>query len=152
MTRLATINDITRIMDLGEKAIEASLVKTPLDRLTARRYLAQAINDKTHVVYVAEKDGVVVGFIIGVVVPYWFSKSRFATDLAFYCEPQHGNFAPFLVRRFMKWAKGQKGVLDVTMGVTSGVAHADRIGVMFEKLGMTPVGGSFTKLLGSNNE
>lgn len=146
MTRLATVNDITRMIELGEKAIDISYASPKLDQLYARRYLAQSINDKTSLVLVAEHKGVIVGFLIGAIVPYWFSKDKFATDLAFYCDEKHGNYAPFLAKRFIKWAKQQPRVIDVTMGITSGVSHAERIGTMYQKLGLEFVGSSYTVL------
>lgn len=153
MTRLANVNDITSLLELGQKALDVSFAAPAVDLIQARRYLAQAINDKTHLVLVAEHERKIVGFIIGVIVPYWFSKDRFATDLAFYCLPQNGNYAPYLARRFIKWAKKQPNVLDVTMGITTGVSQAERIGKMYKKLGMTCVGSSYTQLLtGDNHE
>ena len=152
MTRLATVNDITAIIELGRRIASFSFSKAQVHDLTARKHLAQAINDHTQIVLVAEHKGQVVGFLVGAVIPYWFSKDKFATDLAFYCHEQHGNYAPFLAKKFISWATKQPKVIDVTMAVSTGIKHQGRIGKLYEKVGMTNVGGVYTKLIGIEHE
>ncbi len=152
MIRLATVNDITQIIELGRRAAAFSFAKAKVDDLTARRHLAQAINDKTQIILVAEHKGKLVGFLVGAVIPYWFSKDKFATDLAFYCHENHGNYAPFMAKKFIRWAKKQPKVIDVSMAVSTGVKHVERIGALYKKIGMTEVGGVFTTLTNPENK
>lgn len=148
MIRPAVLNDVPAIIALGEHVIQRSpLLHSKIDPLKARKAIFQTIHNKSHLALVAEKDGVVVGCLLGLVVDYWYSKDRYATDLAFYVDSQHGDVAPWLMKRFIKWARAQKNVVDVLMGISTGLDKQGDAGRMYEKLGFSAAGGMFTYML-----
>jgi hypothetical protein len=96
---------------------------------------------------VAEVDGEIVGCLAGQVMRQSFVDIRYATDLAFVVMPNHPAQAVALARHFIHWAKAQKNVKEVTLQISSGLANADRVSEMYEKLGLKKMGSCHTVYL-----
>ena len=77
---------------------------------------------------------------------HWFSKKKYAGDMCFVMDEQHGNYAAPIIRRFVKWAKSDEKVTDIQLGITSGLDNDGRVGRMYENLGFTHVGGVYAYL------
>lgn len=143
MIRAATLQDLPRLVDLGRVMHSESrfacieFVPAKLEA-TLRSVIA------TGGVFVAERDGVVIGGFAGVVVEYFFSTDRMACDLAIFVEPnKRGGFAAAaLISAFKVWARRQ-GAKRIELGVSTGV-HADKTGALFERLGLTREGALYT--------
>lgn len=149
MIREATINDITAIIELGQDVIKRSpILQSPIEPLKARRFIRQMIASKAHLSLVAEVDNKVVGCLLGLCDEYFYSKDKYATDLAFYVDVQHGNQAPWLLKRFIKWAKTQPRVVHIAMGISTGLDAKGDASRMYQKLGFEVVGNMFTHNLG----
>jgi hypothetical protein len=69
---------------------------------------------------------------------------RIAQDFAFYVEEGRPVTAIKLLRRFIYWANQQPNVDEVLVSVTHGIGDLDRVKVLYEKLGMTHIGGVFS--------
>lgn len=91
---------------------------------------------------VAEKDGEVVGILMGKMTTPWYSDEPAAVEDFFYVKPEHrGSRAGYmLVRGFMAWAK-EHGALHVRAGVSSGCGAAG--GRLYEHFGMNHMGGNY---------
>lgn len=144
--RLAIPEDITEAMEVGKRILARSVYGADVFELQARKFMLRAINDKTMQLWVAEHKGKVVGFLMAAVEQHWFSKKKFTCDMGFLVEDHHGNYAPTMVRRYKKWAKLQPNVVDIFIGITSGLDKDGRTARMLENLGFTNIGGTFALL------
>lgn len=74
------------------------------------------------VVYLAENEGKLIGFIAGMSQRYFFSLKERATDMGFYVLPAYrgGSAAVRLIAAFENWAK-ERGLLEICLGQTTAV-------------------------------
>lgn len=150
MIRPAKVDDISSIIELGAKLLDESPVLPPHDPLKARKALAFFISGARASVFVADHDGEIVGFIVGVLDEYWWSDAQYASDAAFFVEPNHRGYAVGLVKNLVAWAQKFKKVKQVSLGVSSGLETYERTGKLYERLGFKPVGGIHTKSIEVN--
>lgn len=141
--RLAKPEDITAALELGRFILERSVIKSKVNDLHARKTMLRCMNDKSMSMWVAEHKGKVVGFLMAIKEQEWYSTDKYATDICFCVHPQHGNYAPTLIRRFRKWAKSDPKVTDIFMAISTGLDKDGRAGRMYQKLGFAPVGGMY---------
>ena len=144
--RLAKSDDITAALELGRVTLDRSVINGDLDLLHARRAMLRCINDANMSMWVAEHKGKLVGFLMVIREQHWFSKSRYAADICFCVHPQHGNYAPSMIRKYIKWAKEDERVVDINLAISSGLDQDGRAGRMYQNLGFTPVGGVYSLL------
>ena len=144
--RLATPEDITEAMDVGKRILARSVYGADVFDLQARKFMLRGINDKTMNLWVAEHKGKIVGFMLAAIEQHWFSKKKFACDMCFVMDDQHGNYAPPMIKRYLRWAKQMPNVTDIYLGITSGLDNDGRIGRMYQNLGLTNVGGMYALL------
>lgn len=147
MIRAATADDITGMIELARSVLAKSPVLPPMNEAKARRLAAQAIASARMCAFVAEHGGKVVGFLLGSTDDYWWGDAQYASDIAFICHPNHGNYAPGLIRKLEKWATKFPKVIDVTLAISSGLDADGRAGRMYQNCGYAPVGGMFVKKL-----
>jgi len=144
--RLGGIDDIRSINELGYELLEQSVsAGIPLDDKKFRMLVASLIAIKLGNVWVVvDDDDKPQGFLLGLVEDLFYSRQRYATDLAVYVRDGYRHLAPRLFREFIKWAKSKPRVVQITLGLASGIGDPDRVGRMYEKLGLFRVGGIYS--------
>lgn len=144
IVREAKPTDIDAILELGARLLRESPVLPPHHPLKARKALAFFISSARNCLYVAEKNGEVVGFIAGAIDEFWWSTIKYASDVAFFVAPEHKGAGLPLVKAFMRWVDKFPRVRYVSMGISSGLDSMDRTGLMYERLGFAKAGGIYT--------
>lgn len=88
--------------------------------------------------FIAERDGVIIGMIGGLIAEQYFSYDRYVSDLVVYVAPEYrgGSTATRLIKIFEEWAFSQDGVGEVVLGVSTGV-HPEATVCVYERLGYT---------------
>ena len=107
-----------------------------------RKFLRELI-EADQFVRVYEADGKVVGGMVGVVMPAWFSDDLCAYDVALYVnrDRRGGRAAILLVRDFVCWAKA-RGAKQIRPGVTTGVSGSAGA-KLYRAMGFEEVGACF---------
>lgn len=141
--RPATEADVPYLIMLADVMLaESSFSSVPFDpeafALTVIRLL-----DGQQFVMLAEKDGQIIGAMLGVATPFAFSYAMMAQDIALFVHPgARGRMISVrLIREFEKWAK-ERNCLQIRPVVSSGCEAACRL---YGLLGYRPVGVSFVK-------
>lgn len=124
-----------------------------LDRDEAKGYLMQAIQRHGHrnqggsLVLVAETDGVIEGFVIGLLdAVYPAMKELRATDLLFICSERVAARDPrTMVQQIIAWAEDNPKVIEVLLGVTDAIGDWSRTAKLYERMGLTQCGGMFRR-------
>jgi RimJ/RimL family protein N-acetyltransferase len=141
--RRATVADIEALVELArELHAEAPTYRDePFEPVVLQRWLLQRIGSTMLVddnaVFVAVRDGAILGVLIGMVVPRWFNRLRIAAELTLYVKPEYrgGRTLPALVRAFKAWAKEQ-GATKATLGISTGI-QAERTVRAYARMGFT---------------
>jgi|DEB19_MinimDraft_2_1074335.scaffolds.fasta_scaffold00935_2 GNAT superfamily N-acetyltransferase len=142
MIRNATSEDIPRMVELGRLMHAESPnfrgMRFDADKLASA--VRHAINSPAGFAGVAERDGQVIGGLVAMAVPHYFSPDEVACDLALFVAPEHrgGMAAARLVAAYRDWGKAL-GVAKVQMGVMAGV-EAWMVEALCERLGARRVG------------
>jgi hypothetical protein len=144
MIRAATYADIPALIAIGALYAPQISAHYDLDEPQIKKTLLFLMASKRGCVFVSEVCGEIVGLLIGQIDRLWFSKKFYATDIAFLVKPGHPMQGYLMAKRFVNWAKSFNDVIDVTMQISSGLGDTDRIGRMYERLGLKRVGGCFT--------
>jgi len=144
MIRLGTHADIPAMLAIGQAVIaQARTLDCELDPELAAKTIRQALNHRKHAVFVAEKAGHVVGFFIAVQDQFWFSKTHYATDLAFCVSDEHKDQAVWLLRRFIRWCQSNQ-IKHIQLGLSTGLDGEGRTGRLYEVHGLQLVGGIYS--------
>lgn len=88
-----------------------------------------------------DKDGRLVGVLMGAIQTHWFSSTaKYVVDTGFYVDPARrgGLSGARLIRALDAWAKEQ-GVTDMMFGVTAGIDN-DRAAGLIRALGYSDFG------------
>lgn len=139
-------DDLAECLWLGQQVHEESALAdftwNP-DKLVALSELAE--NNKNIGAFVLEEDGLVVGFMIGIVNPHYFTDDLIASDLILYIHPGHRSRggAVRLVAAFEKWAFS-RGVKAITLGISTGIL-VEQTSRLYTRLGYARSGVTFTK-------
>lgn len=144
--RLATATDIDDAIKVGEKILKRSVYKADLFSLQAKKVMLRALNDASMALWVAEHKGKIVGFFLAIKEQHWFSRKKYAADMCFVMDDQHGNYAAPIIKQFIKWAKSDPKVTDIHLAISSGLDNDGRTGRMYQNLGFTQVGGVYSLL------
>lgn len=137
MIRSATPDDIPRMIELGRAMHGESPVFCRLrfdaDKLAAT--ISNAIASAAGFAYVAEQGAEVVGGMLAVITPHYFSHDLVACDLALFMAPEHrgGMAAVRLINAYAKWAEYHGAVLT-QLGVMAGV-NVDKTEALLHRLG-----------------
>jgi hypothetical protein len=145
--RLGDIPDIDAIVELALEVKEQSVYAgIKLDNHKFRLLVASMMGDKTsRVIVIVDDDDRPQGFLLGLVEELFFSRSRYATDLAVYVRKGYRNLAPAMFKQFMQWAKTKPRVVRIMFGISSGVGDPARTGKMYQSLGLSLCGGIYSK-------
>jgi len=138
-------DDISGIIELlKELHVESVFKDVPFSDSTTRQFILtmMGIKDGTILVVADDKDRPQ-GVMIGMIDSLFFSKKRYATDVVFYVRDAAAQQAPWMVKRFRRWAKGRPGVYKLMMGISSGIDNEGRTEQLYEALGLEKIGGLF---------
>lgn len=143
MIRKAKVEDWPQLVALGERLI----AKTPysgltLDRQQTLQVYGQCLSSALGFAMVSEKDSEITGLLLGIVDRLWWSKSRYASDLVFYCED--GRSGIHLLRSFVTWAWTIPGVVEVTCAQSSAI-RVEQTAKLYSRCGFTKVGDLWTQ-------
>lgn len=138
--RNATADDIPLLCEIGRRYhAESSFSYSRYSPFKVSILLARLIQGQGCVI-VAEKNGVIVGGIAGVVIESWYSTEKIAHDFCIFLDEEHrrGMLAARIIRRFIKWA-GDRGANRIQMGITSGI-HVERTAKLYAAMGGRLIG------------
>ncbi len=140
MIRPATVDDVPRLIELGRimHAESPRFAALRFDAAILEHTLRVAMAD--HFAMVAEYDEEVVGGLVALLTPHWFSPDLTACDLALFIHPEHrGGTAPVrLLGAYAQWAK-LNGSRMTLFGVMTGV-NTDKTVALAERLGWRRAG------------
>jgi GNAT superfamily N-acetyltransferase len=113
------------------------------DRL---RFLAyQCLTREDYQCFVAERNGEIIGLMVGITGLNFFADTRYSADLALYVVPEHrgSTAAVRLVIEFCKWSEAI-GCSDIRCGVTTGIN--DEVGAkLYKRFGFKDGGALYVK-------
>lgn len=152
MIREATLSDIDALLELARYFVPL----TGAASLSERRFrpeLCKIIKSEHMLALVAEHEGKVVGCLLGQIGRVWYSEDCYATDIGFVVLPDYsGIYAWLMAKKFVRWAKEQPKVVEVTMQISSGLGDTDRTGKMYESIGLKKMGGCYTVAVNARAE
>lgn len=145
--RLGDIPDMEAICELARELLEQSVYDgIEPDPQKFKMLAANMMGDKTsRVILVVDDQDKPQGILLGLVEEYFFSRRRYGTDLAIYVREGFRHLAPRMVREFIHWAESKPRVDRIMLGVSSGIGDLDRIGRMYNQLGLSNIGGIYMK-------
>jgi|TARA_Y100000310_G_C20526824_1_gene736461 GNAT superfamily N-acetyltransferase len=144
MIRAAVPHDIPHIIRICKEAHELSVSKgVPLDEGILKKNIQICILSAEHLVNVVETAGAIEGVFIGVTNQLWYSRKKQAADLFFYVTEKGKGWGSSLLRRYIQWARMNRGVVEINLGVMSGIGDMDRTKKLYERLGAVKVGDSY---------
>lgn len=136
MIRSASLTDIPELMRLCRLMHAESGNRYALDEAKLQNLLERILIDPTFgIAVVAARGAKLVGLMVGLVTPHFYSKARIATDLGLYVDPEHrgGATAVGLVGAFERRAV-VLGADEICPGVSVGIN--DELAVkLYESLG-----------------
>jgi GNAT superfamily N-acetyltransferase len=142
--RAAVNSDIPQIIKVVKEAHKESSSKgVPLAEEIIRKNVQVCILSAEHLVNVVEIVGVIEGVFIGVTNQLWYSRKKQSADLFFYVTTKGRGWGSSLLRRYIQWARVNKGVAEINLGITSGIGDMNRTKKLYEKLGAVRVGDSY---------
>lgn len=142
--RRAAIKDVPQLLALGKEMHEESSYKQySLNLRKLDVTLTSCIRDEMAIPLVAERDGKLLGGIIGFISSHYFGDDLVASDMAFFLtkEERKGRLGLKLLMAFIEEAK-RLGADQISIGNSTGV-DIDRIKKLYESLGLTHVGYQF---------
>lgn len=100
--------------------------------------------------FVAERDGALIGMALAFLDQHLFHDEWFVTDLVVFIKPEHrpNRAFPRLVEAIEAWAR-EHGAESVILGVSTGV-HVDQTLAMYGRMGYADAGCTLTKTLAGN--
>lgn len=145
--------DIPRIKELFlELRARSSYADEPYSEQRFRAACVSSISQEAACLLVAEIDGVVEGFLIGVIDwIYVFGKNRYATDAMLYVSWKGRGAFRTLAQAFILWANRlpeKYRVKRVWLACTNAVSDPDRAGKVYERMGLRRIGNIYEFVLG----
>lgn len=141
-TRCAVAGDaqaVTNLLLRGRSELAHSLdIHEDIDK--AQGVLAQFAASPAHFFYVLETGDEIVGALVGMVAPIWWSRDEVATDLFFYVAPEYRGHGIHLLKRFIAWAKGFDSVRRIFLSIS---IDNERAAQLYERVGFVRNGNSF---------
>jgi len=147
-TRLAMPYDKDAVIDLVRMQVEETLPHLDFDYEIAEETWYQAINHADPTVFVAEEDGEVIGFLIGLLEGYAFTSGIFVVQEVIYVRPDKRGTraAAALLKEFLAWGE-VVGARECILGVSNKL-HPERTAKFMERVtGAEQVGFYLKKVL-----
>ena len=122
MIRAAHLSDVPRIVEIGESLHRESTYQAIPYSTSKVGALMRSLIQGAGVVFVAEKDGQIVGGIAGGVTAHWFSDELTGFEYSFFILPEHrhGLVAMKLLLSMKAWCTA-KGAKTLGIGITTGI-------------------------------
>lgn len=146
MIRKACFLDIPVIINLGNRYVEEEVKEVChhsaiWDAAMSAHHLCQSLTDDSGFLWVAVRDGRVVGFLwcaVHAMAPW--NLTPVASDYLFYIEPEYRGTvtALMLIKEYRAWA-GKLGCVEARLSLASGI-NEDRVGRAYDILGFKPFG------------
>lgn len=150
--RAAKFGDMPRLVELGrEMHAKSKYADYPGNERVYKATFIESIRlhaaGRGGCLFVAEKDGVVEGFILGVVCRVYNVCDVYeARDMFFFVtERADKRDAAKLAKALFKWASGLPDVVEINMGATDAISDYGRTEKLYRRLGMTQNGVMYTK-------
>ena len=144
MIRIAKNRDIKQIIRVSKEAHQLSISNdVPLDEKILWKNIQVCVLSAEHLVNVVDVAGSIEGVFIGVTNQLWYSKKKQSTDLFFYVTDKGRGWGSSLLRAYIRWARTNKGVAEITLGITSGIGDMNRTRQLYERMGAIKMGDSF---------
>jgi L-amino acid N-acyltransferase YncA len=142
MIRNATPADIPKLVEMGQKLHDETTyahVSYAADRVANTCLLMM----NQGFLVVAEKNGEVVGVMMGDVQTPWYTNERMGFDMTLYIEPEHRNgmMAMRMIKRFEEWCIAM-GATQIRPGIGTGNPSVAKL---YLALGYKAVGTFFLK-------
>lgn len=137
--RVATWDDLPRILDLGEMLHRESprWSRLTFSRAKAEKFMRMLLTDPRGVIFVAERDGTVIGGIAGFADAHWSSEDVIAQEVSFFMVPEArgGMAATRLICALRAWGELRKAIW-LEAGTSTGL-DPERTAGLYERLGFT---------------
>ncbi len=137
--RVGTLEDLPRIMELGEKLHKESprWARLTFNPEKAAAFMRMLIESDNGVVFVAERAGVIVGGIAGYAEPHWSSDDVIAQEISFFMDDSaRGSMAATrLVCALAAWGE-LRGARWLHAGTSTGL-DPERTAGLYERLGFS---------------
>lgn len=133
------------VLLLGKAFRDESGAHLPFDPDWTRDWLEQVMSDTDRAfvnVFIAYRDDMPAGMLIGFARPYVFSSAICASQELWYVVPKHRSqrTAYMLMRAFEEWAR-LRGAIEIFTGITAGDAETtSRIAGVLTRMGYPLVG------------
>jgi len=136
MIKIATLDDIPRMLELGRELHEESRFSAyPFNEEKTNKFFETVIDNGDNCVFLSVKNGEIVGGFIGGVAPHWSCDFVSAFDYTLFIHKSHrnGTTAIKLIIAYEDWAKSM-GVDESTLGVSTGI-NTQATARFYESLG-----------------
>lgn len=134
MIRQATMADKPRIMEMAKTFHEIAGHPFPYNALHCSNVISACIQEIDAVCIVAEKDGEIIGCILGHAGSHTFNPVRIASEIMLWVEPDHrgvSRYAFNMLDAFEDWSKSRGCELSHMVGLGENPA----VGKVYERRG-----------------
>ena len=142
-------NDFEWMMNVSrEHHAESDWSEVEYDEKKVQGYISTAINDPNYFAIIALKDEERIGFMVGRLLEYNFSREKFARELDLYVEPtqRKGMAGIFMMRKFIDWAK-MNGAHEVYFEPHLSDNETNKFKAMAKRLGMEHFANAYRRKL-----
>ena len=140
-TRLAMPYDKEAVLDLVEMDVAETLPHLDFRRDLAAETFDQSVNHADPTTFVAEEDGEIIGFLVGLLEGYAFTSGIFVVQEVLYVRPDKRGTraAAALLKEFLAWGE-TVGARECIFGISNGM-HPERTAKFMQHVtGAEPVG------------
>lgn len=143
MIRPAQLADVPRIVEIGAELHTSSKYRSVAYSHPKVAALMRSLIEGAGVVFVAERDGLVVGGIAGGVTEHWFSHDLVGFEYSFFILPEarHGLIATKLLLAMKAWCKAH-GAKTLRIGITTGI-NVEGTARFYRHMGFADAGNLF---------
>ena len=142
-------NDFEWMMYVSKEHHEESdWSEVEYDKKKVEGYINTATNDPNYFGIVALKDEERIGFMVGRLLEYNFSREKFARELELYVEPtkRNGMAGIFMMRKFIEWSK-MNGAYEVYFEPRLSDNETKKFDAMAKRLGMEHFANAYRRKL-----
>lgn len=146
--RKAIQEDVKRLVELGKLFYESTILPkyAGYDETTMEYLLSTYITTETCAVFVLEKEGTIIGGIMGHIAPaYWNMSVLTCQQLGWFVHPEHRGFHSIrLLDTLEAWAK-EKGAKVFFSGAKMVHGQFEMMAAMLKKKGFVPLEMAYIK-------